>query len=390
MTKLISLGILIIFFLSIGCSKQNDAADPASVQPNDAPAFSERNNQTVFQNDSQNFFNQTNPFNESNQYKNNQRETNYKTVTMNDSNLNVPFAMIQIPETWTASSDIRWINSDPYVIYKVFASDMSNTESFAFYSYMKTENYISPESFFNQFVFPSLSQEMQNIQILNKETEISPQLEQEIASTENSLKRLGIKPVQKGSYEALRIFSSGIKNGVKATTLSRIAILKTPEIPIIQGTLKEYLIYYSSLTLKETDNNHLNVVFDKILASLKSSPQWEAAKSNIIAQKVNSSVNAQTRAANQFSQTMSQITEEQLQMFYETSSVQDRVTELHSEHIRDVDNLTNPFDQSQFEADSFYNKTWVNQSGDMIQTDSEFYNPNTDPMRNNSDWQEAN
>ena len=150
MTKLISLGILIIFFLSIGCSKQNDAADPASVQPNDATAFSERNNQTVFQNDSQNFFNQTNPFNESNQYENNQRETNYKTVTMNDNNLNVPFAMIQIPETWTASSDIRWINSDPYVIYKVVASDMSNTESFAFYSYMKTGNYISPESFFRR------------------------------------------------------------------------------------------------------------------------------------------------------------------------------------------------------------------------------------------------
>lgn len=77
----------------------------------------------------------------------------------------------------------------------------------------------------------------------------------------------------------------------------------------------------------------------------------------------------------------------QSQMNQSASATQDRVRQGWHEVITERTDMTNPYDPSStVETNNNYNNAWVNSNGQVIDTDSNLFNPNSDPNLNGTDW----
>ncbi|MEE9493745.1 MAG: hypothetical protein V3W04_10260 [Gammaproteobacteria bacterium] len=51
--------------------------------------------------------------------------------------------------------------------------------------------------------------------------------------------------------------------------------------------------------------------------------------------------------------------------------------------------LTNPYDGQQYQVESGADQYWMNRSGENIQSNDAFYDPNMDQTINNQEWQKV-
>ncbi|MBQ7503311.1 hypothetical protein IJT93_11515 [bacterium] len=77
----------------------------------------------------------------------------------------------------------------------------------------------------------------------------------------------------------------------------------------------------------------------------------------------------------------------QNQINQSTAATQDRVRQGWHEVITEKTDVANPYDPSStVQTDNNYNNAWVNSNGQVINTDSNLFNPNSDPNLNGTDW----
>ena len=85
---------------------------------------------------------------------------------------------------------------------------------------------------------------------------------------------------------------------------------------------------------------------------------------------------------------MNHIRNTQMEVARSKSETQDRVRDMWSEYIRDVDSVSNPNTGEQMFVDNRYNHAWINSNDEIIYQDSGSFNPNEDQNYNRTNWKQ--
>ena len=85
---------------------------------------------------------------------------------------------------------------------------------------------------------------------------------------------------------------------------------------------------------------------------------------------------------------MNHIRDTQMEVARSKSETQDRVRDMWSEYIRDVDSVSNPNTGEQMFVDNRYNHAWINSNDEIIYQDSGSFNPNEDQNYNRTYWKQ--
>ena len=85
---------------------------------------------------------------------------------------------------------------------------------------------------------------------------------------------------------------------------------------------------------------------------------------------------------------MNHIRDTQMEVASSQSKTQDRVRDMWSEYIRDVDSVSNPNTGEKMFVDNRYNHAWINSNDEIIYQDSSLFNPNQDKNFNHTEWKQ--
>ncbi|MBQ7567518.1 hypothetical protein IJT17_01795, partial [bacterium] len=124
-----------------------------------------------------------------------------------------------------------------------------------------------------------------------------------------------------------------------------------------------------------------------ILASRQENPQWVQYGMQYTAQQ-NQQNNAHYDRMNQIVQDKNNyISNVQQHMNQSNAATMDRVRQGQHEMITETTDIANPYNPGYtVTTDNNYNHAWTNSNGEVINTDSTLYNPNSDQDLNGVDW----
>lgn len=132
------------------------------------------------------------------------------------------------------------------------------------------------------------------------------------------------------------------------------------------------------------------------LANQKPDPQYVAVYNQQEQQKSQASWNAHRQRMaskqatfdswNRTQQTMSEISDISMEGWRNRNSISDRMQERSVDGIWEREAVTDPYGGQQRKVQSGYNNYYMNQYGEYIGTNDEFYQPERDPNVNNQDW----
>ena len=135
------------------------------------------------------------------------------------------------------------------------------------------------------------------------------------------------------------------------------------------------------------------------LANQKVTPQYVAAHNQREQQKSQASWSAhnQRMANNQAAfdswnrtqKTLSEINDISMEGWRSRNQSSDRMQERAVDGIWEREAVTNPYQSGQVKVESGYKYYYMNQSGEYIGTNNEFYNPAQDPNVNNQEWRKV-
>ena len=83
---------------------------------------------------------------------------------------------------------------------------------------------------------------------------------------------------------------------------------------------------------------------------------------------------------------MNHIRNTQMEVASSNSKTQDRVRDMWSEYIRDVDSVSNPNTGEKMFVDNRYDHAWINSNNEVIYQNSASFNPNEDRNLNHINW----
>jgi hypothetical protein len=135
------------------------------------------------------------------------------------------------------------------------------------------------------------------------------------------------------------------------------------------------------------------------LANQKIDPQYLAYYNQQQQQKSQASWNAHRQRMagrqaafdswNRTQQTMNEINDINMQGWRNRNQISDRMQERSVDGIWEREAVTNPYSGQQGKVQSGYNNYYMNQYGEYIGTNDEFYRPNQDPNVNHQEWRKV-
>jgi len=120
-------------------------------------------------------------------------------------------------------------------------------------------------------------------------------------------------------------------------------------------------------------------LFQTIATSFRVNPQWFNKYTQVVEYLIKrqiQKIHSIGELSRIISQTHNEISESNLQSYYDRQAVYDRVADNFSQHIRGVDAYYDPFEQKSVELPSGYRHAWTNNLGEYILTEQEDFNPN--------------
>jgi hypothetical protein len=126
-------------------------------------------------------------------------------------------------------------------------------------------------------------------------------------------------------------------------------------------------------------------VLQQIVGSIRMNPGFIALINRITARRVAEWIRIQN-----------EIHDQQMEVASSASRTQDKVRNMWSEYIRDVDTVTNPGTGEKMLVDSRYDHAWINSEGEVIYHNSGFntpnastatFDPNSNALFNRTNWQ---
>ena len=177
----------------------------------------------------------------------------------------------------------------------------------------------------------------------------------------------------------------GQRNGTKMSVLFSLPILAVENRPGMgYNTLAEIILPMSCSCPAGTEEATKKTL-QQIVTSVKMNPQFIALINQITARRVAEWIRIQN-----------EIHDKQMQAASSASKTQDKVRNMWSEYIRDVDTVTDPGTGKKMLVDSRYDHAWINKEGEVIYHNSGFntpnastasFDPNSNALFNRTSWQ---
>ncbi len=140
---------------------------------------------------------------------------------------------------------------------------------------------------------------------------------------------------------------------------------------------------------------------DDVIISCKPNPAWRQMYENL-SMKISEEYRiSSTQATRRMCQSMEQARQSQMQSFRQrmnsspsvgstSSDVNQRVSDMWSDCIRETEEHADPFDSGQsLIISNQHEHAWVNSSNEVVYSDNSLWNPNTDSTFNKTEWRDV-
>ena len=194
----------------------------------------------------------------------------------------------------------------------------------------------------------------------------------------------GIRPTGMLFTELVLRFE-GQRNGTKMTVFFSLPILAMENRPGMGYNTLAEIILPMSFSCPAGAEETAKKTMQQIAGSVRMNPQFIALINQITARRVAEWIRIQN-----------EIHDKQMQAASSASKTQDKVRNMWSEYIRDVDTVTDPGTGKKMLVDSRYDHAWINKEGEVIYHNSGFntpnastasFDPNSNALFNRTSWQ---
>lgn len=176
----------------------------------------------------------------------------------------------------------------------------------------------------------------------------------------------------------------GLRDGQKYTVVFSLPMLATENRPGIGYTTVVELLFPMSFSCPPKMEKSTQKMLEKMIKKVQMNPNFTAVVNRIAEQRTANWLRVQNEIRNQ-----------QLETAANTSSTLDRVRDMWSEYIRDVDTVSNPNTGEKMFVDSRYDHAWINSDNEIIYHNSGFntpnastatFDPNSNALFNDTRW----
>ena len=176
----------------------------------------------------------------------------------------------------------------------------------------------------------------------------------------------GIQPTDM-LFTELTIRYEGLRDGKKTTVFFSLPILAMENRPTARSfnTIAEVIMPMSFSCPAGAEENTRQTL-QQIVESFRMNPEFIALTNRITDRRVAEWIRIQN-----------EIHDQQMEVAASASKTQDKVRNMWSEYIRDVDTVTDPNTGRKMLVDNRYDHAWINSEGEMIYHNSGFNTPNT-------------
>ena len=195
----------------------------------------------------------------------------------------------------------------------------------------------------------------------------------------------GIQPTDM-LFTELALRFEGQRGGEKTTVFFSLPILAMENRPTVRSysTIAEVLMPMS-FSCPAGAEEATRRTLQQIIDSVRMNPEFIALINRITAQRVADWIRIQN-----------EIHDRQMEVASSASRTQDKVRNMWSEYIRDVDTVTDPGTGEKMLVDSRYDHAWINSDGEVIYHNTGFntpnastasFDPNSNALFNRTRWQ---
>ena len=176
----------------------------------------------------------------------------------------------------------------------------------------------------------------------------------------------------------------GQRNGEKMTVFFSLPILAMENRPGMGYNTLAEIILPMSFSCPAGAEEATKKTLQEIVTSVRMNPSFIALINQITARRVAEWIRVQN-----------EIHDKQMQAASSASKTQDKVRNMWSEYIRDVDTVTDPGTGRKMLVDSRYDHAWINPEGEVIYHNSGFntpdastatFDPNSNALFNRTSW----
>ncbi len=194
----------------------------------------------------------------------------------------------------------------------------------------------------------------------------------------------GIRPTDM-IFTELAIRFEGDRNGRKISVIFSLPILGMENRPGMSYVSIAEVLLPTSFSCPAGAENAVQQTLRQIVGSMQMNPGFIALTNQITERRVNEWIRIQN-----------EIHDRQMQAASSASKTQEKVRNMWSEYIRDVDTVTNPGTGQKMLVDSRYDHAWINTEGEVIYHNSGFntpnastatFDPNSNALFNRTSWQ---
>ncbi len=185
----------------------------------------------------------------------------------------------------------------------------------------------------------------------------------------------GIRLTSLVSAELLIRYDGVCGNEKRVLYVSLPMLVAESQATAMSRTTMIELLMPMSFSCPETDAEATRRTLESIVKSLQMNPQYIQMVNYIVSRRVEERIKV-----------MNHIRDTQMEVASSASRTQDRVRDMWSEYIRDVDSVSNPNTGEKMFVDNRYDHAWINSSGEIIYQNSALFNPNEDRNFNRTEW----
>ena len=204
--------------------------------------------------------------------------------------------------------------------------------------------------------------------------EISPQLRQ---TRLRQAQERGIRLTQLVSAELFIRFDGSCGNERRVLYFSLPMLVAESQATAMSRTTTIEILMPMSFSCPQEESETVKQTLTQVVTSLQINPQFTQIVNHIVSRRVEERIKLQN-----------EIRDKQMEVARSQSETQDRVRNMWSEYIRDVDSVSNPNTGEKMFVDNRYNHAWINSSDEIIYQDSSLFNPNQDKNFNHTEWKQ--
>ena len=306
-----------------------------------------------------------------------------------DQRTQIPIMCCQMPSGWLAGGRCDWIQNNPAVPAHWHVWTMrpdgrakiiiSSQQILASPGALQHSRILQDTAFLANEMRPILQKDYHLSEIVPVGAEfIRHEQPQELLKTRlRQAQERGVR-ITNLFFTELVVRYEGICNGEKRVVVMSLPMLAAEsQASALSRSSSIELLQPMSFCCPPEDEAGVKATLQAILPSVKYNPEFVKITNYISQMRTESWI-----------RTQNEIRDKQFEVARSTSETQDKVRNMWSEYIRDVDSVSNPNTGEKMFVDNRYNHAWINSNNEIIYQDSSLFNPNQDRNFNHTEWKQ--